>query len=84
MMRLSEFQKGKLGLFSPKIDRDGANNEKCELLKNGIFDKVQFLLKNCVFQNFTFCIIVSILVNFKTKWPNLPFWNSESLIIKHK
>ena len=38
-MRLKEFQKGKLGLCSPKIDQDIANNLKHKILKNGSFNK---------------------------------------------
>ena len=41
MMRLSEFQNGKLSLFSLKIEQDRANNVKCKILKNGSFNKVK-------------------------------------------
>ena len=51
-MRLSEFQNGKMGLYSSKIDRDRAKTVKCEFLKNNSFclEIVFFLTKTVIFQ----------------------------------
>ena len=37
MMRLREFQNGKMGPYSPKIDQDTAKNVKIQILKNDSF-----------------------------------------------
>ena len=37
MMRLWEFQNGKMGQYSSKIDRDTAKNVKIQILKNDSF-----------------------------------------------
>ena len=37
MIRLWEFQNGKMGLYSPKIDWDTAKNVNDEILKNDSF-----------------------------------------------
>ena len=75
-----------MGLCSLKIDRDKPKNVKIQILKNN-----SFLLKNCVFLNenchfskFHFLHFLLYLGQFLdyVYRPILPFWNSQSLIIK--
>ena len=53
-MRLREFQNGKMGIYSSKIDQDTEKNVKRKILKNNSFrlKKTQFLNKNCYFSKF--------------------------------
>ena len=64
-MRLWEFENGKMGLYSPKIDQDRTNNVKCRILKNDSFNKEKhnFLTKTVIFQNLDFYIFCYISVN---------------------
>ena len=66
MMRLWEFQNGKMSLYSSKIDQDTAKNVKRKILKNNSFrqEKHNFLTKTVIFQNFTIYIFCCILVIF--------------------
>ena len=61
MMRLWEFQNGKMGLCGSKIDQDRAKNVNCKILENTILN---FLTKIEICQNFNFYIFCSISVNF--------------------
>ena len=65
MKRLSEFQIGKLGLFSLKIDWDRAKNVKfwkmAVLIKK---NTISFFTKTVIFQNLDFFVFCSVSVNF--------------------
>ena len=66
MMRLSEFQNGKMGLYNSKIDQDTAKNVKCKILKNNSFRlrKTKFLNKNCYFSKLKFLHFLLYLGQF--------------------
>ena len=54
-MRLWEFQNGKMGLYSSKIDQDTAKNVQLKILKNKSFGlKIMFFLTKTVILRFTF------------------------------
>ena len=61
MTRLWEFQNGKMGLHSSKIDRDRAKNVKRKILKNFSFcvEIVFSLTRTAIFQKF--CILQFLL-----------------------
>ena len=71
--------------YSSKIDQDKAKNVNRKILKNNSFclKIVFFLTKTVIFQNFTFNIFAVFWSIFELCRPILPFWNSQSLIIKH-
>ena len=73
-----------MGLYNPKIDQETAKNVKIQIMKNNNFclKTVFFLTKNVIFQNFTFYIFAVFWSIFGLYRPILPFWNSQSLIIK--
>ena len=66
MMKLWEFQNGKMGLYRPKINQDAVKNVKDQILKNSSFrkEKPDFFTKTVIFQNLDFNIFCSISVNF--------------------
>ena len=61
-----EFQNGKSGLCSSKINRDSTKNAKIQILKNNNFckEKYDILTKAVIFQNLNFYTFCCILVNF--------------------
>ena len=69
MMRLWEFQNGKMGIYRQKINRDTVKNVKDQILKNNSFhkEKHDFFTKTVIFKNLTFYIFYCILVNFLPK-----------------
>ena len=86
MITLWEFQNGKVGLNSPKIEQDTRKNINIQILKNNVFVKKICLLK----QSMLFCeiwifrlFLVSRLM-FELYRPTLPFWISQSVVITHK
>ena len=66
MMRLWEFQNGKMGVYRQKINQDTVKNVKILILKNISFCKelMFFFMKTAIFQNLIFYLFNCILVNF--------------------
>ena len=56
MMRLWEFQNGKMGVYRQKIIQDTVKNVKDQILNNRCFhkEKHEFFYKNCYFSKFKF------------------------------
>ena len=63
-MRLWEFQNGKMGLYSSKIDQDRAKNIKRKILKNNSFclEIMFFLTKNCHISKFSKFYVLQFLL----------------------
>ena len=69
MMRLWEFQNGKMGPYKQKVNRLTVKNVNNQILKNNSFhkEKPDFFTKTVIFKNLTFYIFYCILVNFLPK-----------------
>ena len=74
-----------MGVYRQKINQDTVKNVKDQILKNGNFhkEKHEFLQKLLFFKIKIFTFFTVSWLIFCLYTPILPFWNSQSLIIKH-
>ena len=74
-----------MGVYRQKINQDAVKNTKDQILNNKSFhkEKHEFLEKTVIFKIKIFILFTVSWLIFCLYTSILPFWNSQSLIIKH-